>query len=81
MVELRIEVKGGGRVVTDHAGISCDGPAGDCRFDLPAGTVVELTPVDGDQVFYRWRNDCDMQGVPCTLTLGPRHAKAEFVNP
>jgi hypothetical protein len=61
------------------AGVSCGGPDGDCRYDLAAGTVVQLMAIDGDDDFRRWRNDCEGQGQTCTLTVGPMsHAKAEF---
>jgi hypothetical protein len=78
MVELRIEVRGRGRVESDRSGVGC-GPDDDCRFDLPAGTDVVLTPIDGEGQFREWRNACENQGATCTLTLGTdTHARADF---
>ncbi|HUQ07426.1 MAG TPA: hypothetical protein VM261_33265 [Kofleriaceae bacterium] len=78
-VELRIEVKGRGSVEGDQPGVSCTGPDGDCRFQIERGTVVVLTPVDGDDQFAQWRDACDGQNTTCTLTLDAmKRTKAEF---
>lgn len=78
--QLRIEVKGRGRVDADHDGVTCAGPDGDCRFDLASGTVVVLTAIDQEDSFDRWREACDGEGATCTLTLDASitRAKAEF---
>ena len=71
---LTVAAGGGGRVVSEPAGINCDGNqpvAADCSLQQPSGTQVTLiAQPDQGQGVQSWSGAClGTQGSRCTLAL------------
>ncbi len=77
---LTVQVKGGGKVISQPEGIACD--QGTCRGTFPKGARVILTAMPSDgQIFAKWQNAC-RGSKDCKVTLNKnRTVFARFTEP
>ncbi|MCA9674029.1 MAG: hypothetical protein KC464_03225, partial [Myxococcales bacterium] len=71
LATLRVLISGRGRVVAGTLG-QCDGPSGDCSWDVEAGVMVDLVPVDThpQDTFAGWSTaNCAGETGACTVTI------------